>query len=84
MHPLVLLSVTQDHASFRAGNYGALIRQAPIKAQAQNQPIQQNGGKTGINTRKTGLNTRKTGLNTGKTLQNQAFLSQPPCAFWEK
>jgi hypothetical protein len=77
MHPLVLLSVTQDHASFRAGNYGALIRQAPIKAQAQNQPIQQNGGKTG-------LNTRKTGLNTGKTLQNQAFLSQPPCAFWEK
>jgi len=77
MHPLVLLSVTQDHASFRAGNYGALIRQAPIKAQAQNQPIQQNGGKTGINT-------RKTGLNTGKTLQNQAFLSQPPCAFWEK
>jgi hypothetical protein len=77
MHPLVLLSVTQDHASFRAGNYGALIRQAPIKAQAQNQPIQQNGGKTGINT-------RKTGLNTGKTLQNQAFLSQPPCAFWKK
>jgi hypothetical protein len=77
MHPLVLLRVTQDHASFRAGNYGALIRQAPIKAQAQNQPIQQNGGKTG-------LNTRKTGLNTGKTLQNQAFLSQPPCAFWEK
>jgi len=77
MHPLVLLSVTQDHASFRAGNYGALIRQAPIKAQAQNQPIQQNGGKTG-------MNTRKTGLNTGKTLQNQAFLSQPPCAFWEK
>jgi hypothetical protein len=77
MHPLVLLSVTQDHASFRAGNYGALIRQAPIKAQAQNQPIQQNSGKTGINT-------RKTGLNTGKALQNQAFLSQPPCAFWEK
>jgi hypothetical protein len=77
MHPLVLLSVTQDHASFRAGNYGALIRQAPIKAQAQNQPIQQNGGKTGINT-------RKTGLNTGKALQNQAFLSQLPCAFWEK
>jgi len=77
MHPLILLRVTQDHASLRAGNYGALIRQAPIKAQAQNQPIQQNGYKTGINT-------RKTGLNTGKTLQNQAFLSQPPCAFWEK
>ena len=37
MHPLVLQGMTHSHAHRQAGVYAALIRQAPVIAQAKNQ-----------------------------------------------